>query len=217
MKLVNLHTHFSLNEQQTGLINHAVQLDFHPLPGRYYSVGLHPWDIRANEADKLILQTEQLSAHPQVLAIGECGLDRSIETSPEIQQTYFIRQAGIAEKLQKPLIIHAVRTYADLLQLKKSMKTSIPWILHGYTGNEETTRQLIKHGFCFSFGVALLKNSGKLNRSLQLVPPERLFFETDESTVNIESIYIFAASMLGLSPNGLQSVVWENFQRITKR
>ncbi|MCW0484709.1 TatD family hydrolase [Gaoshiqia sediminis] len=217
MKLVNFHTHLPLSNNQTGLINHPVQLDFLPKPGQYYSAGLHPWDIPDEGSNELLKQLARLANHSQVLAIGECGLDRSIETPIDLQQAIFAQQIELAEKLHKPLIIHAVRTYSDLLQLKKSSRSTVPWILHGYSGNAETTRQLIKQGFFFSFGAALLKSQTKLNQSLLLVPSDRLFFETDESTVNIESIYIFAASLFGKTVNELQSTVFENFQRIIKR
>ncbi|MGD9930266.1 MAG: TatD family hydrolase [Mangrovibacterium sp.] len=217
MKLVNLHTHLPLGNNQTGLINHPAQLDFLPKPGQYYSAGLHPWDIPDEGAIELLEQLARLSNHPQVLAIGECGIDRSIETPIDLQQAIFTQQIELAENLHKPLIIHAVRTYSDLLQLKKSSRSTVPWILHSYSGNAETTRQLIKQGFFFSFGAALLKNQAKLNQSLLLVPPGRLFLETDESTVNIESIYIFAASLFGMAVSELQTTVFDNFQRIINR
>lgn len=217
MKLVNLHTHLPLGNNQTGLINHPAQLDFRPQPGQYYSVGLHPWDIPDEDISELLEQLARLGNHPQVLAIGECGLDRSIETPMNLQQAIFAQQIELAENLHKPLIIHAVRTYSDLLQLKKSSRSTVPWILHGYSGNAETTRQLIKQSFFFSFGAALLRNQTKLNQSLLLVPPGRLFLETDESTANIESIYIFAASLFGMAVSELQTTVFDNFQRIINR
>ncbi len=217
MKIVNLHTHLNLMKNQVGLINHPAQLDFSPDENQYYSVGLHPWDIPEANLATLTELIDTLAANPQVLAIGECGLDRSIETDMQTQLNAFVPQIEIAEKHQKPLIIHAVRSYADLLQLKKTRTSQIPWILHGYNGNPETTRQLVKMDFYFSFGAALLKDQDKLNKSLLLIPTDRLFFETDESSVNIESIYIFAASILGINSSELHSRVYSNFQRVFKR
>ena len=215
METVNLHTHFRLPEKGIiGLKNHQVQFNFDPEPGQYYSVGLHPWSVDESKIEKMTGITEKLAAEPSVLAIGECGLDRSIEIPAAIQQKAFLRQIDIAEKYDKPLILHAVKTYSDLLQLKKARLCNTPWILHGYQGNEETTKQLIRHGFFFSFGKVILDDRENLNKSLRAVPRERLFFETDESVVPIESIYIFAASLLEMGPEELRSAVRSNFRHV---
>jgi TatD DNase family protein len=215
--IVNLHTHFKLPVGQTGLVSHPVQLEFHPEPGQYYSTGLHPWSLNEAPNEEWFSLLEQLAVHPQVLAVGECGLDRSIETPPDQQEAAFIRQVEIAEKYSNPIILHAVRTWYDLIRIKKNRTVNVAWILHGYNGNAETTRQLIRQDFYFSFGTALLKDQEKLNQSLRMIPLDRLFFETDESMVPIESIYIFASAVLKLSITELKETVCENFQMTFKR
>jgi TatD DNase family protein len=214
--IVNLHTHFKLPGNQKGLLNHPVQMVFHPEPDQYYSAGLHPWYLNESMNKEWLSDLEKLATHPQVLAIGECGLDRSIEISPEQQKTSFLKQVEIAEYFHKPLILHAVRTYSDLLQVKKARSGTVSWILHGYTGNPETTRQLIDQDFYFSFGAALLRNQEKLNQSLHEIPLNRLFFETDETIVPIESIYIFASSVIGLSLTELEEIISRNFRIFEK-
>lgn len=215
--MVNLHTHDPLPKGQTGLVSHPVQVEFHPEPDQYYSVGLHPWHLNELLNEEWLSSLEQMAAHPRVLAVGECGLDRSIETSPDQQEPAFIRQIEIADKYEKPLILHAVRTYSDLLRIKKARSGTVAWVIHNYNGNTETTRQLIRHGFFFSFGAVLLKDQEKLNSSLRLVPLDRLFFETDESMIPVESIYIFAASVLKLPVAELKKIIRKNFQMTFKR
>lgn len=214
--IINLHTHFKLSGEQKGLINHPVQTDFHPEPDQFYSAGLHPWHLDELRNDEWLAHLEQLAAHPQVLAIGECGLDRSIEIPIDRQRRHFLEQVGIAEYYRKPLILHAVRTYSDLLQIKKTRPETVGWILHGYSGSPETTKQLIERDFYFSFGTTLLRDQEKLNRSLCEVPPDRLFFETDETIVPIESIYIFASSVIGVTLAELKETVNRNFRMIFK-
>ena len=217
MMIINLHTHFKLSGEQKGLINHPVQMEFHPEPDQYYSAGLHPWDLDESMNEEWLSSLKEVAAHPQVLAVGECGLDRSIETSPDRQKPAFLKQVEIAENYEKPLILHAVRTYSDLLQIKKTRSGTTRWILHGYTGNTETTKQLLNQDFYFSFGAALLRNQDKLNQSLCTVPLDHLFFETDENMVPIESIYIFASSVLRLPLAELKETVSRNFEMIFKR
>lgn len=214
--IINLHTHFKLSGEQKGLMNHPVQMEFHPEPDQYYSAGLHPWYLDESMNEEWLVSLEQIIAHPQVLAVGECGLDRSIEISPDRQKPAFLKQIEIAENYEKPLIIHAVRTYSDLLRIKKTRPGATRWILHGYTGNMETTKQLNHQDFYFSFGAALLSNQEKLNQSLCTVPLDHLFFETDENIIPIETIYIFASSVLGLPLAELIETINNNFQMIFK-
>lgn len=216
MKTINLHTHFPVSKEQTGIVNHPVQLDFSPVQNQFYSIGFHPWDITIEPYEKMIVSISNLAENPQVIAIGECGIDRSIETDTEVQKAVFLSQVEIAEKINKPLIIHAVKSYSDLLQIKKERKNTVPWILHGYKGTPQTTMQLSKAGFYFSLGKSLLKDEEKQNQSLKIIPLYNLFFETDKSTVHIDSIYIFAASVLGISVDKLKKAVFNNFQQIFK-
>lgn len=156
-------------------MNHNVLLPFEPKEDQRYSVGLHPWDLDQVTNNQWLETLESLLAHPQVLAVGECGIDRRLETPLEKQVRFFRLQVELAEKLGKPLILHAVRSYSDLLQLKKQSGSKLPWILHGYQGGVETTKQLAQMDFCFSLGAALLNDRQKLNQSLREIPLSQLF------------------------------------------
>lgn len=214
LKTINLHTHSPIPAQQSGLLNQSVLVPFQFDENQYYSVGLHPWNLQEASGSNWLEQLNQLALHPQVLAIGECGLDRSIETPLDEQTRFFAPQIELADKLQKPVMLHAVRTYSELMLLKRQLRSDVPWILHAYNGNGATSRQLLKQDIYFSIGTALLKNSPKLLESLQVIPLSRLFFETDTAAEDIESIYTFAAELLDMDLEELQEQVFENFQRI---
>ena len=211
VKIVNLHSHSALPSDCVGLLNQRYPDRFLPEVGQFYSVGIHPWDA-GNANDELFNLLEKHLANSQVKAIGECGLDRSGNVPLDLQRSVFSRHITLAEKYRMPLIIHAVRTYADLLEMKKV--STVPWILHGYNGTPETTVQLLKSGFYFSFGAALLKNSEKLNNSLKQIPLNRLFFETDEARIHVSEIYDYAASCFGIKIVELQSAICDNFTDI---
>jgi len=211
MNFVNIHTHNSLENGQIGLIDHPLQIPFSPKKGQYYSVGIHPWSVDKFDDALWEKRLEELSDHPQVVSIGECGLDRVVKTSLNLQKKFFISQLEIAEEKQLPVIIHAVHTYSDLLEISKNRISSVPWIIHGYNGNAETTGLLLRRNFYFSFGEYLLKNQKKLNSSFLKVPLEKMFFETDESYVPIKSIYKFASDLLNKSIEELQEIVLNNF------
>lgn len=214
MKTINLHYHHPSNNGDIGLLNHSILLPFSPNENLYYSAGLHPWNLKEAAGTSWLENLQLVATNPRVLAIGECGLDRSIETPLEQQINYFRPQIELAEDLQKPVLLHAVRTYSDLMLLKRQLQSNVPWILHGYNGNGTTSKQLMKQDIYFSIGPALLKNNPKLLESLQIIPLSRLFFETDMAIENIESIYIFAAELLEMDVDELKEQIYDNFQRI---
>ena len=157
--------------------------------GYFYSVGIHPWNLfKATPADIRMLQA--LAAEPQVLAIGECGLDPKIEGSEslsrneiiEAQTTLLTFHISISERLSKPLILHIVKAYPEIIALRKSLRPAQPWIIHGFRGNAETARQITSRGIYLSLGE-------KFNPDAILnIPPHLLLAETDESHTSINSI-----------------------------
>ena len=148
-----------------------------------------------------------------MLAIGECGLDRSITINFALQELCFRKQVEIAEKYSNPLIIHCVRAFPELLKLKKESRSTIPWIIHGFQGNEQATLQLIKHDFYFSVGELLLFNHPK-REILSIIPPDRLFLETDNREISISKIYSLAAQLLNIDENTLCGIISGNFKNV---
>lgn len=142
-------------------------------PGWHYSVGIHPW--RADCAtDRVWRLLDELSRRPEVVAIGEAGLDTLRGPSPEVQLPVFVRQAQLAEAVGKPLIIHAVRSWADIMALRRQMRPAQPWIIHGFRGKPQLAAQLVRAGFHISLGK--LHHPGVP----LVVPPDRLHRESDD-------------------------------------
>jgi len=213
MQQVNLHTHQINSGTDIQILNvFAQDLPF-SMAGQFFSAGLHPWHIGKVNPDDCLLAIENATVHENLLAIGECGLDRSIEKVFAIQELYFKRQIKIAKKYHKPLIIHCVRAYPDLIKLKKELKSDLPWIIHGYSGNLETTKSLNRHGFYFSVGESFLKDERKRESFLE-IPPDRLFLETDDSEISIQKIYLFAAQILKTNEELLTEAIFHNFKTI---
>lgn len=167
---VNIHTH---NPAEGSVARTIVNLEPEQSPDAcgWYSTGIHPW--RAAEADRLWPLVENSAAHPHVVAIGECGLDALRGPQLEIQREVFIRHISLSETLHKPLIIHAVRTWPQLIALRKSTKASMEWIIHGFRGNATLAEELLRHGFSLSFGAKF--NPDAFNAT----PADRRYRETD--------------------------------------
>ncbi|PXY46961.1 TatD family hydrolase [Flavobacterium hydrophilum] len=213
MKFFNFHTHqFTNNPDILELVNQYPQ-DFDvSIP--YYSVGVHPWYIVEDriDADLQIIE-EKLKEH-NCLAIGECGLDKRIEIPFEQQILAFEKQLALAEKYKKPVVIHCVAAFQEVIAIKKKMKISVPMIIHGFSkNNNQIANQLIKEGFYISFGKYLLKNPD-LKTVFQNIPNDRFFLETDTIEENIQQVYEIASKYKEFKNNELQNIISVNYKNV---
>lgn len=179
-----------------------------------FSVGLHPWYIKPESIDEDFEELVQLAKHQNVLAIGECGLDRLIALDLRFQEEVFIRQIRLAESLQKPVIIHCVKAFSDLIALKKKLKPSIPMIVHGFNNNAQIAEQLIKHQFYLSFGTAILNSESNASKIISTMPIQQLFLETDDKNCFISTIFAHASNYLNQPVEVLQEQILQNFKKV---
>lgn len=205
MDILDIHTHNQPANPFQAIVNCSPS-SFSPKEG-YYSVGYHPWYLSPDGAENWELLNE-LAANPQVLAIGEAGLDKLKGAEMPVQEKAFEKQALLAEDCRKPLIIHAVRTYNEILHYKKEIKPQSAWIIHGFRGKKELALQLISHGFYLSFGEKYQEDA------LKATPIDRLFLETDESKTDIYTLYEKASSLLSLPTQSLIEAVQQNISNV---
>ena len=167
------------------------------------SVGVHPWDsLSWSDADKEALR--MVLCLPEVLMVGEIGLDNVCQASMDQQTTVFQFQLEAAAACKKPVVLHVVKAMAELLAIRKKVADIPAWIIHGFRGGPETAAQYLSAGFYLSFGK--FHNQA----SLQMCPANRLFLETDENG-DIHSLYEIAARERGVSLEVLVSTIEQNF------
>ena len=180
----------------------------------YFSLGIHPWFIENQDIQAAFKTLNNYRNNPRLLAIGECGLDKCIDTPMTVQREVFDYQIELAEQWEKPLIIHCVRAFNELIQIKKLKKPALPWIIHGFNHPPQLAKQLLQHNCYLSFGKALLFTESKAAEALKLTPPDRFFLETDDATdVPISAIYSAAAKITGLTIDDLSQQIFSNFKR----
>ena len=170
----------------------------------WFSVGIHPWRIEDYQRQYPWNELRRMLSLPQMLAIGEAGIDKLCGVSMDEQERVFLHQAEMAEEIGKPLIIHMVKSIDEIVRFHAQIHPSVPWIIHGFRGKPAQAQQLLSHNFCLSFGALYHPES------LKLTPLHRLFLETDEADVSIESLVEKAAEIKGLSPIDLQQILEEN-------
>lgn len=181
----------------------------------YYSLGLHPWFIARQDIQQGVDKITLALADPNLLAIGECGLDKMIVTPLDAQIDCFQQQIHLAEYAHKPLIIHCVRAFNEVMQLKKNSLASIPWIIHGFNSKPTIAELLLKQGCYLSMGKALLNPQSNAAQTLSKMPLQQLFLETDAAEdISISTIYAAAAKIVGLPIEDLQQQIFHNFKRV---
>ncbi|MFB6421913.1 MAG: metal-dependent hydrolase [Candidatus Malihini olakiniferum] len=144
-----------------------------------YSCGVHPLnqDVAYDYAE-----LRQLASNPEVVAIGETGLDYHYQKETKQQQKDSFREhIRIGCELNKPIIVHTRSARRDTLDiLKEERIKQCDGVLHCFTEDIATARTLLNMGFYISFsGIVTFRNSYELHDIARFVPLDRLLVETD--------------------------------------
>ena len=144
----------------------------------YAVIGVHPIDI-AEYGEEVEKELELLGKNPKVVAIGEIGLDYHWMTEPkEVQQERFKSQLELAERLNKPVVIHTRDAMEDTVNILKEYP-NITGVIHCYPGSLETAKQLVDRFYLGIGGTLTFKNSKKAVEVVKDIPLDRIVIETD--------------------------------------
>ncbi|WP_165026342.1 TatD family hydrolase [Dysgonomonas sp. ZJ279] len=167
-----------------------------------FSCGVHPWYSLNTESDLQLLT--EIAQDKRVIAIGEAGLDKLQGPDLVIQTDVFRRQIELAMRTHKPIIIHCVKAWDELIALYKEYTTTIPWIIHGYRGKPEQAKQLAALGFKLSVGEMCS------DETIKSIPSDSLFCETDTSVISIYGVYQRVAEVLNITVDKLSTIIAHN-------
>src|SRR5512138_3394271 len=214
MPFLDIHTHTYYNDPEATLVlnvfPHALKNMDHPC---YKSIGLHPWHVHDNTCDDQIKIVQELSDLKEVIAIGETGLDKTIVVDYALQNKVFSAHIDIAQKSSKPLILHCVRSYSEMLGYRKKTGYKLPWIFHWFNEDITIASELIKKNCYLSFGHMLFNDHSKAYAVFTKIPPEHIFLETDDAGYSIQQIYQKAAALRNSEVPQLQKQIMDNFAR----
>lgn len=176
----------------------------------YFSVGIHPKDI--DDCWRKNLETiKEISIHRNCLAIGECGLDGLLSIDEGLQQKVFEEQILWANEINKPVIIHCVRKFSQLIRFQKIAK--VPLIIHGFNKKNSIADNLLKHGFYLSFGKSVFQNLS-LQAVLKKISLDKMFLETDDADFEIEELYRKASEIKEIPIEVLKVQILKNLEFI---
>ena len=217
--LINFHHHHFEVQEEEGLsirsFHQQEQEAFSSWTGSC-SVGLHPWYLSAQEEirEGQLNWLKEAANAPKVKLIGECGLDMLCGPDLALQQLAFEQCLQLAEQYHKPVVIHCVRAFPELLAIYQRVQPAVPWIVHGFNRKPSVLASLLKHGFYVSFGAAILKPGSPAAQSLIETPLGQLFLETDDKLLPIADLYAHAAQLKGILPEDLEAALYHNWKRI---
>lgn len=207
--LYNIHTHKSTHQENVLEIVNQYPNEFDDSV-KYFSIGIHPWYIDVDKVDESLQIIDEKIQLKNCLALGECGLDKRIETPLEIQTEVFEKQLALAIKHQKPVVLHCVSAYQEVIEIKKRLKIEVPMIIHGFSKNYQVAKSLLDSGFYLSLGKYLLRNP-ELASVFELIPNDRFFLETDTIEEGIKDVYIKATS---IKNTDVEQIIEDNFKLV---
>lgn len=139
--------------------------------------GLHPVFIKEHRLDDLEL-LQQYTSEQSTKLIGEIGLDKRISNFDK-QLEFFLAQISIAKNLDKPVIIHSVKSHNEVIKTLKDNNFSHGGIIHAFNGNIDMAKTYINLGFKLGVGGLLSRPNSKIRHTLQDISAKNIVLETD--------------------------------------
>lgn len=208
---INIHTHAQLYDAKVEVVNLSLEAVEKP---NCYSYGLHPWFIDKDTYLNQLEELERLIYERRCIAIGECGLDKLSKVNFNLQQEVFVEQIKLANRVKKPLIIHCVKAFNELINCLNLNDNKMPVIVHGFNNNENIARIMVNEGYYFSFGKALLGYESNAARAIITVGRKNFFLETDDADISIKYIYKKAAELLHIDEEIIKQQLQQNFEMV---
>jgi TatD DNase family protein len=145
------------------------------------TAGLHPHDATDAADEQALEAIEGLLAEPEVVAVGECGLDYHYDHSPRpVQRDVFAAQIALAHAHGCALVIHTREAWDDTFAVLAEAGVPDRTVFHCFTGGPEEARRCLDLGAYLSFsGIVTFPTASELREAAARCPLDRLLVETD--------------------------------------
>ena len=214
MKYINIHTHQLQSPiDEHSVFNHSIGKDTEY--ATYYTAGIHPRFIDETNYEAQLTKLQEAVTSTNCVGVGECGIDKLKGTESSIQEKIFIEHIRLAKKINKPLIIHCVKAFQEVLKCLRIEKFEGSFIIHGFNSNLEQAKPFLKMpNAYFSFGSALIQNGSNAELLIKILPLNRFFLETDDKAISIKNIYDAAVEINGISEQSLSQQIINNYKKV---
>jgi TatD DNase family protein len=172
------------------------------------SLGIHPWNATQQLWYERSTDIADRALYPAVVAIGETGLDALRGTTLDEQVLVFQNHIALSEQVQKPMIIHCVRAFQELIALRKQAQPRQAWIIHGFSKSKELAQQLLDVGCVLSLGADAFREQTRLQDMIRYIPSGTFVAETDIATdISVREVYERIAQIRGEPVSVVQSSI----------
>lgn len=152
-------------------------------------LGLHPYFMGAHGKHDIEALEARLDSHPEVVAIGECGIDARFADSLDAQWVLFDAQLKLAKRRQLPVVVHCVRANDQVAKRLRQLELPAGGLIHAFAGSPEQARSFIDLGFVLGLGGALTYSRAKrLQRAVKSLPDNGFVLETDSPDMPLSGL-----------------------------
>ena len=188
------------------------------------TAGVHPHDASGG-----IDGLEALLSEPEVVAVGECGLDFFYERSPrDVQREVFAAQIALAREHDLALVIHTRDAWAETFDVLAAEGVPERTVFHCFTGGPDEARRCLDLGAVLSFsGIVTFPSASELQAAAAACPLDRLLVETDSPYLApvphrgkpnqpawVSVVGEKVASLQGVSVDLVATATWATAERI---
>lgn len=207
----DVHTHKRPNDDQSVICfyNYIIGQKF--LPSSIYTAGVHPCYISSKDLMQFN-HLEKIITDINLIAIGECGLDKICNNNWDLQIEVFSKQIQMANQIQKTLIIHCVRAFDEIVNVLKKENNTVPVVFHGINKNPNLLNSLINRGYIISLGDFILR--GRHDDFIRKVDLEKILLETDNSSTCIKDIYAYFCQIRNITLEQLKEQIAQNVEDV---
>ena len=207
--LIDIHSH-KRNVNYLTIVNKS---DSNVTESDCFSFGIHPWNT--SEIEDNFLNFEKEISLIKCLAIGEIGLDKLNGPTIDVQKKVFLKQIEISEKYELPIILHCVKSWNEISEIRKLLNPIQSWIYHGFN-KAGIINEVLKSDIYVSIGSSIFTNI-KLQEIVNLIPNDKLFLETDDSNLDIFDIYKKVSEIKKIPLSELEEIIEQNFKRVFRK
>lgn len=195
------------------------------------AIGIHPTTVHERDEEEFEAMMTYLD-HPQVVAVGEIGLDYYWDVShKELQIEMFKKQIEIANKHKLPVIIHMRNSWEDIYTILESNKVNEVGVIHCFSEGPEEARKFLDLGYYLGFGgILTFKNGDNVREVLEMTPIDRILSETDSPYLapvpkrgkrNEPSFVMYVGEKIGelnkTVPEDVMKQIIENYKSLFKK
>ena len=194
-------------------------------PEVFATAGVHPHEA----AHGGLLEVEALLARPEVVAVGECGLDHHYDHSPpDVQRDVFVAQIALAHRYDVALVIHTREAWDETFELLEAEGVPERTVFHCFTGGPVEARRALDLGAHLSFsGIVTFPSAPELREAARLCPMDRVLVETDSPSLspvphrgkpnrpaNVTVVGAVVAEQKGLPTAEVAEATWRNAEAL---